>query len=170
MNMKLQSFIAIILFIIISALPICMASKGSIKTTRADGIGNVNQYAKGETVFIKGENFDRYLDLTIVIYKVNEPHKDEIMCSVSVNTGGSGEFLVPTWFIPTDLTSDYEGEYKAEVQDSAGNKIKSDNFRILSFVIPDVPLGTLGTSAVLLAGLLLYAVKKRDSAHQVLKL
>lgn len=167
--MKLQSFIAIILFIIISALPICMASKGSIKTTRADGIGNVNQYAKGETVFIKGENFDRYLDLTIVIYKVNEPHKDKIMWTGSVNTG-SGEFLVPTWFIPTDLTSDYEGEYKAEVQDSAGNKIKSDNFRILSFVIPDVPLGTLGTSAVLLAGLLLYAVKKRDGAHQVLKL
>lgn len=168
--MKLQSFIAIILFITISALPICMASKGSIKTTRADGIGNVNQYAKGETVYIKGENFESYLDLTIVIYKVNEPHKDRSMCSVSVNTGESGEFLVATWSIPTDLTSDYEGEYKAEVQDSAGNKIKSDNFKILSFVIPDVPLGTLGTSAVLLAGLLLYAVKKRDGAHQVLKL
>ena len=167
--MKLQSFIAIILFITISVLPICMALKGSIKTTRADGIGNVNQYAKGETVYIKGKNFDSNLDLTIVIYKVNEPHKDEIMWTGPVNTG-SGEFLVPTWFIPTDLTSDYEGEYKAEVQDSEGNKIKSDNFRILSFVIPDVPLGTLGTSAVLLAGLLLYAVKKRDGAHQVSKL
>jgi len=139
---------------------------GEIWTTTASAEPqDVNLFLKGETVYVHGEGFDPDLDLTLVIFKVNQPNKDwlPILLLGHIDTGSGGSFLVGTWAIPGDLDSNYEGEYKVEVE--CQDHKKSDNFRISSFVIPELPLGTIGTMAVMLAGLIIFLAGKSQVAR-----
>jgi hypothetical protein len=154
MNKKYLSIIFGII-VLIGLISVISADPGSIWTTRddcGDSSQDVNQYARGEIVYLNGNNFNPGTYSWDITGQPSSCDPSTIVASGTVNVNSTGKFCFPAYQISLD---DCKG-YKVDVGGKTDNYSVDENLP----VVPEFGIIISGITIIGAIGMFLF-VRRR---------